>query len=279
MTTFILRKRLNNNVIIALHETHGEVVLLGKGLGFGKDQGDVIEVGSYEKMFVLKNEVEQEQYKKLLPSIDEEFVELMNDIIYLISKNINSAIHEHIHVALTDHIAFAIKRVKQGVEVENPFLVETKVKYPNEYGLAEKVVKLLKDEAGVILPEGEIGFIALHIHSAISNLSSADFNQHLDLINRLIGIIEASVKIKVDRGQIQYLRLARHLDNIIKRVQNKDKVEASTELANLLKTEYPLCYNLSCKVIQEMQEVLHLPVHDAEIVYFAMQLQRLISKN
>lgn len=278
MASFILKKRLNNNVIIAVHEAYGEVVLLGKGLGFGKNHGDWIEVDSYEKMFVLKNEIEQEQYKKLLPTIDEDFVEVMNDLIYLISKNINSTIHEHIHIALTDHIAFAIKRIKQGIEIENPFLIETKDMYPIEYGLAKKVVQLLNDEIGVKLPDGEIGFIALHIHSAISNKSSSEFNHHEDLINELVQLIEVSLKIKVDPGQIQYLRLARHLDNLIKRAINKEKVTISSELANLLKEEYPLCYNLSCKVIKVVQDALHLQVYDAEIVYLTMHLQRLISK-
>ncbi|MBE4908983.1 transcription antiterminator [Bacillus luteolus] len=279
MASFILKKRLNNNVIIAVHEAYGEVVLLGKGLGFGKNQNDWIKVDSYEKMFVLKNGVEQEQYMKLLPTIDEDFVEVMNDLIYLISENIHSPIHEHIHIALTDHIAFAIKRVKQGIHIENPFLTETKDMYPAEYGLAAKVVKLLHDAVGVKLPDGEIGFIALHIHSAISNKSSDEFHHYVDLISELIQLIEVSLKVKLDREEIQYLRLARHLTNIIKRAQNRDKVDAASELANLLKNEYPLCYNLSCKVMLEIKNALHIPVHDAEIVYFTMHLQRLISKN
>ncbi|QOR68327.1 transcription antiterminator [Cytobacillus suaedae] len=278
MASFILKKRLNNNVIIAVHEAYGEVVLLGKGLGFGKNQGDWIEVDSYEKMFVLKNEVEQEQYMKLLPTIDEEFVEVMNDLIYLISENIHSPIHEHIHIALTDHIAFAIKRVKQGIQIDNPFLTETKEMYPTEYGLAVKVVKLLQSAVGVKLPDSEIGFIALHIHSAISNKSSNGFNQYVDLISELIQLIEASLKITLDREQIQYLRLARHLHNIIKRAQNNDKVDVSSDLANLLKEEYPLCYNLACKVIVEIKNALQLPVNDAEVAYFTMHLQRLTSK-
>ncbi|MDF9298644.1 CAT RNA binding domain-containing protein, partial [Geobacillus stearothermophilus] len=34
--SFRVEKALNNNVLIAFHPEYGEVVLLGKGIGFGK---------------------------------------------------------------------------------------------------------------------------------------------------------------------------------------------------------------------------------------------------
>ncbi|EPZ37625.1 transcriptional antiterminator [Anoxybacillus ayderensis] len=59
--SFRIEKILNNNVLIASHPTYDEVVLIGKGIGFGKKKGDVIEQKDVEKWFILKNE--REQYK------------------------------------------------------------------------------------------------------------------------------------------------------------------------------------------------------------------------
>ena len=39
MESFTVDKALNNNVIIARHPSLGEVVLIGKGIGFGKNRG------------------------------------------------------------------------------------------------------------------------------------------------------------------------------------------------------------------------------------------------
>ena len=278
MDSFTIKKLLNNNVLIAVHALYGEVVLIGKGLGFGKKHGDLIKSNSYEKMFVLKNETEQEQYKKLLPFIEEEFVEIMNDVIYLIKENVNVSVDEHIHIALTDHISFAIKRLKQGIDLKNPFLMETKTLYPLEYKVAEKVVRLLNKTIDVHLPEGEIGFIALHIHSAISKNSISEINHDSHLINTLVSLVEDSLKIKLDRESIAYLRLARHIQHTIKRVKCGDIVKEPKELANLLKQEYPICYNLSWKAIKVMQQTLKTPVNDAEVVYLTMHLQRLVNK-
>lgn len=64
--SFTVKKVLNNNVLIASHHKYSEVVLIGKGIGFGKKQDDVIEDKGYDKMFILKDEKEQKQFKSSL---------------------------------------------------------------------------------------------------------------------------------------------------------------------------------------------------------------------
>lgn len=277
--SFRIEKVLNNNVLIASHPTYDEVVLIGKGIGFGKKKGDVIEQKDVEKWFILKNEREQEQYKKLLPHVDEEFIGLMNDIIQHIRKRTNSPLNEHIHVALTDHILFAIKRLEQGMDIKNPFLVETKSLYPLEYDVATEVVNMLNERLHIQLPEGEIGFIALHIHSALTNHQLSEVNQHSQLISRLVSVVEEQLDIRIDRESIHYLRFVRHLRYAIERVKKGEKIEEPKKLSNILKETYPLCYNLSWKLIKIMQQTLQLPVDEAEAVYLTLHLQRLTGKN
>lgn len=277
--SFRIEKVLNNNVLIASHPTYDEVVLIGKGIGFGKKKGDVIEQKDVEKWFILKNEREQEQYKKLLPHVDEEFIGLMNDVVHHIRKRTNSPLNEHIHAALTDHILFAIKRLEQGMDIKNPFLVETKSLYPLEYDVATEVVNMLNERLHIQLPEGEIGFIALHIHSALTNHQLSEVNQHSQLISRLVSVVEEQLDIRIDRESIHYLRFVRHLRYAIERVKKGEKIEEPKKLSNILKETYPLCYNLSWKLIKIMQQTLQLPVDEAEAVYLTLHLQRLTGKN
>ena len=86
MESFTVDKALNNNVIIAKHPSLGEVVLIDKGIGFGKKSGDVLDQAAFEKMFVLKNTKEQTEYKQLLHHINEDMIELANDVIYHIRE-------------------------------------------------------------------------------------------------------------------------------------------------------------------------------------------------
>ncbi|WP_026573960.1 glucose PTS transporter transcription antiterminator GlcT [Bacillus sp. UNC438CL73TsuS30] len=278
MAKLLIDKVLNNNVLIAKHPSYEEVVLIGKGIGFNRKQGDFIETDTVEKLFVLKNEKEQESYIKLLPFIDNEFLEVIISAIDLIKQRTNSQLNEHIHVALTDHLMFAITRASQGMEMSNPFLVETKALYRHEYEVAAEVVQYIREKTGINLPDGEIGFIALHIHSAITNKNLSDVNRHSQLISRLVEMVEEQLDIEIDKESVDYMRLVRHLRFAIERVQKGERVEEPERIASLLKEEYPVCYNLSWKLIKVMQQTLRLTVYDAEAVYLTMHLQRLQKK-
>jgi len=271
-------KVLNNNVLIAEHPSYEEVVLIGKGIGFNRKRGDYIDTETVEKLFVLKNEKEQENYIKLLPFIDNEFLEVIISAMDLIKQRTNAVLNEHIHVALTDHLMFALTRVSQGMEMRNPFLIETKAMYRHEYEVAAEVVQFIKERTGIELPVGEIGFIALHIHSAITNKNLSDVNQHSQLVSMLVGMIEEQFKIIIDKESIDYMRLVRHLHFAIGRVVKGEKVEEPEKIAFLLKEEYPVCYNLSWKLIKVMQQTLKTKVFDAEAVYLTMHIQRLQNK-
>jgi transcriptional antiterminator len=276
--SFEIKKSLNNNVLIARHNSYGEVVLIGKGIGFGKKQGDVIEDSGYEKMFVLTNQKEQEQYKMLLSDIDLDMLDVVQDAIQYISERVEQPLNEHIHISLTDHITFALKRLQQGMDLKNPFLIETKSLYPFEFQLAKEVIERINQRLNVHLPDGEIGFIALHIHSSITNKPLSEVNQYSQLISKLTDVIEDALKIVVDRESVNYLRLIRHLRYTIERVNSGETVEEPEKLAFLLKKEYPLCYNTSWKMIKVMQQSLKKPVYDAEVVYLTMHLYRLTNK-
>ncbi len=278
MSILNVQKVLNNNVLIAKHESYGEVVLIGKGIGFNRKKGDPIQNDIAEKMFVLKGEKEQEQYKNLLPLLNDDMSNVIISAIELIRERTNSFLNEHIHIALTDHILFAINRLMRGMEVRNPFLVETRTLYPFEYEIAREVVSMINEMTEVYLPEGEVGFIALHIHSAMMNKDLSEVNQHSQLIGRLTNMIEQQLNVDINKESVDYMRLIRHIRYTIERVLRGERVEEPEKIAKLLKEEYPLCYNLSWKLIKMMQQTLQKPVYDAEAVYLTMHLQRIQNK-
>lgn len=278
MSNLVINKVLNNNVIIAEHPDHGEVVLIGKGIGFNRKQNDLLDETTAEKLFVLRNEKEQKNYIKLLPYLEDDLQRVIISAIELIKNQTAGELNEHIHVALTDHLMFTISRVTQGMEIRNPFLIETKALYPREYGVAKEVIALLSEKSNIDLPEGEAGFIALHIHSAVTNKELSEVNQHSQLVTKLVQIIEELLEITIDKDSIDYMRLVRHLRFAIERVKTGEKVEEPEKITSLLKEEYPVCYNLSWKLIKVMQQTLKKPVFDAEAVYITMHLQRLQKK-
>ncbi|WP_041086252.1 glucose PTS transporter transcription antiterminator GlcT [Jeotgalibacillus soli] len=273
-----IAKILNNNVLIARNEHDIEVVLIGKGIGFKRQTDSIIKQDEIEKLFMLTEREEQEQFKKLLPHIEDELLKVIISSIELIRERTKSFLNEHIHVALTDHLVFAVNRLMRGMAISNPFLIETRVLYPFEYEIAKEVVQLINEKAHIYLPEGEIGFIALHIHSAMVNKDVHQLNSHSQLISKLVQLIESQFDVTIDKESMDYMRLVRHLRYTIERVIRGERVEEPEKIASLLKQEYPMCYNLSWKLIKVMQQTLKKSVFEAEAVYLTMHLQRIQNK-
>lgn len=275
MDNYVIKKVLNNNVLIASDNSKREVVLIGRGIGFGEKTGQTIPREKVEKLFILKDPNEQEQYKQLLTTLDEETLKMLISVVEIIRERVSMPLGEHIHVALTDHLAFAIHRMKQGMVIRNPFLFETKALYPEEYKVAAEVTAMVNENLDIALPDGEIGFIALHIHSALVNKNVRDLTMHSELIMRLVEMIEKEFSIKMDKGSIDYMRLIRHFRYTIERVIRNEKVEEPVKITEVLKAEYPIQYNLAWKLIKVMQQTLQREVYEAEAVYLTLHLQRI----
>ena len=210
--------------------------------------------------------------------MDEEISEAIIDALEYIKEHTDASLDEHIHVALTDHLMFSIYRTLKGISIHNPFLVETKTLYPEEFNTASHVVKIVNDAVNTDLPEDEIGFIALHIHSAIKNKNIKEINKDSKLIKQLIDVIEHAFGFSIDKQSIDYVRLLRHLRFAIERTHEGDELGESSKINLILQNEYPFCYNLSWKLIKIMQNTLKKPVGNAEAVYLTMHLQRIYSK-
>lgn len=278
MNSITVAKVLNNNVIIAQHPQYAEVVVIGKGIGFNRKLHDRINLSSVEKMFILRSQEEQEQYKQLLPQVDEKLIEIVQEIVLHIMNSSSQPLNEHIHIALTDHISFAIRRHEQNIPIHNPFLYETKEIYPEEYKMAEYAIDRINEAMGVEFPVDEVGFVALHIVSALSNRQISELRQHSVLIGELVGLVENNLDYRIPRDSLDYSRLLTHLRFVLERLRRGETVRETSTLDGLMKREYPEMYSLAWKLTKIIEHRIRIPVYSAEVSYLTIHLQRLAQK-
>ena len=75
MGQYQITKPLNNNVIICMHQER-EVVLIGKGIGFNKRPGMVVDDETMiEKVYALEQKKQQEHYKALIEHADDSVIQ------------------------------------------------------------------------------------------------------------------------------------------------------------------------------------------------------------
>ena len=184
---YIVVKAINNNVVLAKDSLHGEeAVLMSKGIGFGKKTGDFVDDdGSKQQIFKLwadtKNVREIKYDENILKSTVEKICILANRKMN-ISRN-------DIYKPLLDHIAFSIDRIMFNIPMENPFQMETYVLYSREYEVAKEAVEMLEKNLKVKFGESEVGFIALHLNSAIKKRSVSTSLNHVKLYNEIANLI------------------------------------------------------------------------------------------
>ncbi|UCZ52177.1 PRD domain-containing protein [Bacillus shivajii] len=269
-----VQKVLNNNVVIAQTPKNNEVILIGKGIGFGKKTGDELKETGFDKVFILADEEEQKKYKQLLSKEEEEILLMIHEAIEKIHEWTGVELHERIHYALTQHLVLAIQRTKDGTEIQNPFLTETKWLYLDTYNIAKEVVELIYDKTGVKLPEAEVGFITLHVQSAIGERPYSPFNKKSDLIARTISYAEEKLESPLNKESIYFQRLIHHLKALIDR-SIESELPFEKKMIEVLKDESELCYNVARNMVRMIEKATQQQISQIETMYITLFLHRL----
>lgn len=262
-----------NNNIVCVKIAGKEKILFSRGIGFGKKFGDKIPNGTkVEKVFVMENEENLKNFKQVIEKVDEDFFCLCERIITEISNDLNEQLGESIHIGLIDHLNFAIKRIANNEIIENPFITEIKVLYKTEYMLAQKAAKILRDEINIMIPDGEIGLIALHIHSSRSLGNLNDTIKSTNLSSMVITCVEKQLDIEIARDTLNYARFVTHIKFAIKRILANSEVE--NDFISEIKSKYKVSYKIAQESAKILEKYLDKEVSESEIAYLAMHIER-----
>ncbi len=276
MEKYYIKKILSNNVIL-VEKKQKNYIFVGKGIGFGKKRGDRLEeLKEIEQKFISLSGLSQNEYESFFETVDPQIIELCKKINEMVSQEIDLNMSSKTNIGLIDHVNFAIKRLREGIEIINPFLYETKFLYPLEFNLAEKAVVMLKKNLNINIPEAEIGFLALHFYGGRGNNDKKKALEHSMMINKISNYIEKRLVISIDRDSFEYNRLILHLRGVIDRVEKHQYIENSfvDKLMNDLPLEFKVAYDIS----KIMEKTLKLSVPEGEIGYIALHLHKIISK-
>lgn len=268
----IVIKALNNNMVL-IKEQGVEKILLAKGIGFNKKFGDILEDNlEVDKVFSIEDKKNQENLKEVYNRVDGEFVAICEEALAEISEELGEELNETIHIGLIDHLAIVMKRLKNKEQINNPFIVEIETLYSVEFEMAKKIVNKLQDKYEIDFPEGEIGFITLHIHSARNGKMLSNSIKYSYLSNKIIIYIEEKFNSKIDKRSLDYARFLSHVRFTIERVLTDTVLK--NDLTEIIKKSYPVSYEIAEGASKIIEETLDKKVYDDEVAYIAMHVER-----
>lgn len=268
-------KTLNNSIVHCYSEDlRREVLAFGKGIGFNIKKNDYL-TKPIDKIYEIKEVKNFKDYKSLVSSVDEELVDVSEEIISIISKKFRGKYNERLHIALLDHINFAIRRHKNNLIVGNIFNDEIKFMYPNEYEFSKEMVDLINKKLNIDLPESEAGFITMHIHSALNGENIGITTIVVKIINDCLKIIEQEAYISLCNNDLSKQRLITHLKFAVKRAL--DKCLLTNLIDDVVREKYKEAYEISCKLREHIKENYCLELGGGEVSYLALHIQNVVN--
>ena len=275
MDHIIIEKVINNNIISAYEKSGAEVIVMGRGIGFKKKQGEVVPADQISKIFRIKSRTLTEQFKELLANMPLERVRISDEIISHAKDHLKLKLNQSIYVTLTDHINFAIERVSQGIEPQNALLWEIKRFYPQEFQLGIYALELIQDRLGILLPEDEAGFIALHFVNAEYGTDIRDAVKFPDQMQAIVDIVERDLGILLDESSLHYERFMTHIKFLIQRIYRKELLSSEDrELSLMMRRKYPREYQCSVKVAEYIMQATGSRLSEEEIMYLSVHIRR-----
>ncbi|GAB1612337.1 transcriptional antiterminator LicT [Mammaliicoccus lentus] len=271
-------KIINNNVI-SVTQNNQEHVVMGKGIGFQKQEGDIVEESKIDKIFDLSSQEISDRFKTLLIEVPIEVVQAVEKIIEVAKIEYNKDLSDTIYVALTDHINFAIERQQEGMAIKNGLLWEIKKFYPTEYEIGVRALDWIDEIVGVKLPIDEAAFVAIHLLNAEHN-NLADYNQVTEMVQNILSLVKYHFRLDFDEESLTYFRFVTHLKFLAQRIFSDNPLDTSEiELYDIVKVKYKTAFKCVKKIEVFLLKKYQYEMTRDEALYLTIHIQRLISRN
>ncbi len=265
-------KVLNNNGVIAIEmEENQEYVLLGKGIGFGKKVSQRFEAPSDCTRYSLKDDTERGSAASLVKSVDPVFLEIANEVLREAERTFGK-IDKRILFPLADHISFAVARMKNGEQISNPLTGDIHALFYKEFQVASVLKKILSDRMQVEIGDDEIGYVALHVHSAIEDEKVSVAMQMARTVRECVSIIEAETGKKIDVMTLDYNRLMNHVKYMAARLLRGEELKIN--INDYIEIKFPKAFAIATTVCDHLGENIGVQPGEREIGYLAMHIER-----
>lgn len=273
----IINRILNNNVIITLDENGEEIIVMGKGIGYQKIKGSIIDENKVNKVFRMVDKEVSNKLQELLYKIPIDHIQLSDEIIEYAQTKLNKKFNENIYISLSDHTYSAIERFKKGISIKNTLIWEIKRFYKDEFAIGMKALDIIEEKVHVRLPDDEAGFIAFHLVNAQLNEENPIVYDITKLIHEILNIVRYTFGIEFEEDSVYYYRFVTHLKFFAQRLfsHNEYNGETDEDLLNMVKFKYKEEFDCIIKLKEFIRKQYNYILTDDEMMYLTIHVAKI----
>jgi beta-glucoside operon transcriptional antiterminator len=276
-------KKINNNVAFAKDSIGQEYIVLGKGIGFNLKIGNEIPKDMIDRIFKAESNNRGMGSLDVLQNIKPEIIEITTRVSSFAEEKLKISFDNAQYLILADHLAYAVKRIQEGIEYTPLSQWELKKLYPQEYEVAKESLDIITEEFGIELDSAEIGFITNHFVNANSEFSSMKDNLKMTkIIKRIINLVEYQFQTTLDESSFDYSKFVSHLRYFVLRKMNNHMFAENPideELINMFQMKYPEAFSMAEKIEEYLQVMEGWDLSSDEKLYLTVHIRRLTSEN
>lgn len=267
-------QNINNNYAIAIDNAGNQLIVSGRGVGFGKVPRELKDITVINRSFYDVDE----RYIEMINSLPKEVIDISVQIVDYARGKIDNPISSNIVFTLADHISFCIERYRKNMRIKLPILYDIQHLFEKEMDVGRYGIKLISRKTKVYLPEEEAAYIALHLINAEEKKRSIEASDD-KIIEDIAEIIEKYYKIKIDRQNFNYSRFVSHIHYLLKRGKAKKLIESDNQsLYEEIKKDYEKTFRCSEQIAKYMADNLNIVLNDEEKLYLILHINRLCTR-
>lgn len=113
-----IQKVYNNNLASIMDENNHEVIIMGRGIAFGKKAGDEVDESMIDKRLYMENQNMNDKLKQLLNDIPIEHIELASKIIEYAKNALDKQLSDSLYISLSDYIYLPLRGLTKGFHLK-----------------------------------------------------------------------------------------------------------------------------------------------------------------
>ena len=267
---------LSNNAVLLITDQGEECVALGRGIGFGKKNGDSVDESAIESRFLKSSGGLSTFFAEILSDIPPLYLSITEKIIRLARDELTIELQDTLFLALSDHINFAVLRYQKGMTIKNQLLWEIKRFYPREFSIGQQALRIINESLQLQLPEDEAGFIALHIVNASGENNMQNVMLSTEIVKNMLNIVKYDLNVVYDEQSLDYQRFITHLKFFTQRLLTREFVDhQQISLYDNIDQRLPKAWHCAQKLSSYVNKNHQYELTYDEIVFLAIHIERL----
>lgn len=274
-------RKINNSVALGLDSNGNEIIIMGKGIGFGEIPYELTDLSRVDRTFYHIDP----RYYGLLTSIPENVFLLVTKLLDKAKQELKTELNPNLVFILADHVNFALQRKDKGMDILMPYSYELEYEYPAYTKVAKSFVISLNRQLHVHLDKGEITCILMHFLDAMEGTAAVQKNESKHAkISKVIAastrIVEEYYHIHIDRDSFHYFRFKNHIKYFVQRKERGEVFDnhGTEDMFRGLIESKPDLYECVLKIDEFLQKEYGESCPHEELLYLMIHINQLHSK-